>query len=509
MSNSILNLGSFACLLSLGSIVLWYTISAVLAWYPLRKIPAPSFLATFSYLWLAKTTYSGKQYWIQRDLHKKYGPLVRIGPTDIITDDPEIIKKISSARSSHRRGDWYLTGRFNPYYDNMFTMLEPGPHAKAKARTAAAYSGRDMPDLEVGVNAQLQTLIGLMRSKYASNTVKPHQPLLDLGQVSCFFTMDVITRLAFGEEFGYLKEETDQYGFLGEVRELWPRMSTSADTPWIRKFLFSPPLLKVLGPKPTDKTGFGALMAVAEHHVGKRFAPDAKKKEDMLGSFIRHGLNQQECEVEGLFMIVAGTESTASAIRSTLVHVMTCPRVYQKLKTEINLAVEEGKVSSPIKLEEAKLLPFLQAVIYEGIRMRPPLLGLFPKIVPDGGEEFHGMFIPAGTAICMNTSSLLRSTALFGDDAEVYRPERFMELEKSKRGEMERNVELAFGYGQYMCVGKTVAFMELNKSIFEILRAFDLQLLSPAKPCDVLSYGIFLESNMLVKVTESEGTEYK
>lgn len=143
----------------------------------------------------------------------------------------------------------------------MFTMLEPGPHAKAKARTAAAYSGRDMPDLEVGVNAQLQTLIGLMRSKYASNTVKPHQPLLDLGQVSCFFTMDVITRLAFGEEFGYLKEETDQYGFLGEVRELWPRMSTSADTPWIRKFLFSPPFLKVLGPKPTDKTGFGALMA--------------------------------------------------------------------------------------------------------------------------------------------------------------------------------------------------------------------------------------------------------
>lgn len=63
-------------------------------------------------------------------------------------------------------------------------------------------------------------------------------------------------------------------------------------------------------------------------------------------------------------MIVAGTESTASAIRSTLVHIMTCPRVYQKLKTEINLAVEEGKVSSPIKLEEAKLLPFLQVSLH-------------------------------------------------------------------------------------------------------------------------------------------------
>jgi cytochrome P450 len=59
-------------------------------------------------------------------------------------------------------------------------------------------------------------------------------------------------------------------------------------------------------------------------------------------------------------MIVAGTESTASAIRSTLIHIMTCPRVYQKLKAEINLAVEEGRVSSPIKVEEAKSLSFLQ-----------------------------------------------------------------------------------------------------------------------------------------------------
>jgi cytochrome P450 len=95
-------------------------------------------------------------------------------------------------------------------------------------------------------------------------------------------------------------------------------------------------------------------------------------------------------------------------------------------------------------------------------------LGLFPKVVPAGGDEFHGKFIPAGTAICMNTSSLLRSEALFGADTDVFTPERFVELDKEKRVEMERNVELAFGYGQWMCVGKTVAFMELNKTIFEV-----------------------------------------
>lgn len=209
-------------------------------------------------------TYSGKQYWVHRDLHRKYGPLVRIGPNDLMTDDPEIIKKISSARSSYHRGGWYETGRFNPYHDNMFSLLEPTAHSKAKARTAATYGGRDIPAIEVGVDDQVKTLVDLLREKYAlsSSTAKDTpQPLLDLGPLSCYFTMDVITRLAFGQEFGYLKNETDHYNFLGGVKELWPRLSICADIPWIRGVLFSSPFLKLMGPKSTDKKGFGALMA--------------------------------------------------------------------------------------------------------------------------------------------------------------------------------------------------------------------------------------------------------
>lgn len=75
---------------------------------------------------------------------------------------------------------------------------------------------------------------------------------------------------------------------------------------------------------------------------------------------MKHGLNQVECETEGLFMIVAGTETTASVIRSAVIHTMTCPPVYQKLKEEIDPAVKAGKVSKPISIQEAKKLPYLQ-----------------------------------------------------------------------------------------------------------------------------------------------------
>lgn len=184
---------------------------------------------------------------------------------------------------------------------------------------------------------------------------------------------------------------------------------------------------------------------------------------------MNRGLSQTECEVEGLFMLVAGTESTASAIRCILTHAMTAPAVYRQLKAEIRAAVRDGRASSPIiQAEEARALPYLQAVLYEGIRMRPPLLGLMPKIVPPGGDTLAGRYVPAGTAICSNISSLLRSTAMFGADADVYRPERFMELGPEDRAVMERNTELVFGSGQWQCVGKNISFMEMNKIVFEV-----------------------------------------
>lgn len=67
-------------------------------------------------------------------------------------------------------------------------------------------------------------------------------------------------------------------------------------------------------------------------------------------------------------MIISGAESAAAAIRSILIHIMATPRVYVKLKAEIKAAIEDGATASPIQMEQAENLPYLKAVIYEGIR---------------------------------------------------------------------------------------------------------------------------------------------
>lgn len=66
---------------------------------------------------------------------------------------------------------------------------------------------------------------------------------------------------------------------------------------------------------------------------------------------------------EALFSMIAGSDTTASAIRATMLYLITTPRVYQKLKQVVTEAVRSGRVSSPIKQDEAKEIPYLQVSI--------------------------------------------------------------------------------------------------------------------------------------------------
>lgn len=88
--------------------------------------------------------------------------------------------------------------------------------------------------------------------------------------------------------------------------------------------------------------------------------------------------------------------------------------------------------------------------------------------MPPQGDTIAGYFIPGGTAIGMNTASLARSRVHFGEDADLFRPERFEEVDAAARAEKERLVELVFGPGRWMCAGQPVAFMELYKALFEV-----------------------------------------
>ncbi|KAI1484891.1 cytochrome P450 [Biscogniauxia mediterranea] len=258
---------------------------------------------------------------------------------------------------------------------------------------------------------------------------------------------------------------------------------------------------------------------IAQQIVGERLGPDGKDEKDMLGSFIRHGVPRRQCESEVLMQIVLGSDTTATAIRCTMLNIITAPHVYYRLQKEIDDAVAAGKVSSPIRADEAKDLEYLQAVIYEGLRINLAFTGLTMKKVPPGGDTLDGRFVPAGTRVAQSILAIQRDKEVFGDDAELFRPERWLpghdgerkedgedgkgeEAWENKKRNMVQTVELVFGSGRWGCSGKTVAFLEMNKIYFELLRHFDFQLIDIKNPMSSRNHNIFFQSDMWVKVTE-------
>jgi cytochrome P450 len=297
---------------------------------------------------------------------------------------------------------------------------------------------------------------------------------VDFAQKAQFFTLDVIGDIAFGREFGYVKNDTDMFSYIKTTEDTIPVMILVGALPWLAKVLHSR-LFKSMLPSDKDVYGLGKVMGIAKEVVGERFGPNKKEQQDMLGSFVRHGLTQREAESETLMQILAGSDTTASAIRATILHLISNPHVLNALLAEISSA----KISSPITDAEARKLPYLQAVIKEGLRIFPPVTGLMFKDVPSGGDTVAGYFVPENMKIGYCAFGLFLDKKLWGEDAAMFRPERWLNGSQEEIRRKEANLELVFGYGRWQCLGKSVAQLELNKIFVEVRWSFLFDSLCP------------------------------
>ena len=315
--------------------------------------------------------------------------------------------------------------------------------------------------METDIDERVLELIDLVK-KYGGNP-------MDFARIAQFFTLDVLSQLAFGEKFGYMEANTDLYDYNKTAAQFMPILEWVTNHPSIRWILTSAPMQALAAPKGTDSIGQGKIIGIAQKAVSERYGADAKVKSDMLGHFISKGLTQDQAEVESHLQIMAGSDSTSSGLRITFMLLLSNPMAYAKLLAEIDSAVEAGKVSYPvITYAETQQMPYLQAVIWEGLRLWPPLFGLQAKMSPPAGETVNGVFFPGGTEIAICDAAVGRKKAVFGPDADIFRPERWIEADAATKDKYMKTAEIIFGAGRFVCLGKTIAMMELGKAIVEV-----------------------------------------
>jgi cytochrome P450 len=148
---------------------------------------------------------------------------------------------------------------------------------------------------------------------------------------------------------------------------------------------------------------------------------------------------------------------------------------------EVDAATKSGLLSSPVPQynEVLEHLPCYVACVYETLRLCPPAPNIFPRLGSAGGIQLAGKFVPPGTEVTSNPFIANRDKTVYGDDAEEFRPERWLDEDGAKLDE-ERvkhymKYNFTFGYSARVCLGKDIAMMEMFKAPLQFFRTFSFE----------------------------------
>ena len=120
--------------------------------------------------------------------------------------------------------------------------------------------------------------------------------------------------------------------------------------------------------------------------------------------------------------MIAGTETTATALSGTTYHLLKHPEVLKTLVEEIRGAFSGF---DDITLEDLARLKYLHAVLQEGLRMYPPVPIALPRRTPKEGSVVCDQWVPGDVSIGVNHFATYRMPEHF-KDADEFHPERWL-----------------------------------------------------------------------------------
>jgi cytochrome P450 len=211
---------------------------------------------------------------------------------------------------------------------------------------------------------------------------------------------------------------------------------------------------------------------------------------DLLSKFLAAQESRPDFMTETLVqtmavsMAFAGSETTAISLAAAFYYLLRNPRSLARLVAEIDGAARQGLFSDAetglVTWHEAQKLPYLDACVKEAFRMHPAAGLPLERIVPPGGMEIAGHVVPEGTIVGCSAWVIHRRPEIWGEDVDVYRPERWLPEEGADPVEEEKRIKgmegmmFQFGMGSRTCIGKNISLLEIYKVIPSLLRRFEV-----------------------------------
>ncbi|CAG8579945.1 1913_t:CDS:2 [Ambispora gerdemannii] len=209
---------------------------------------------------------------------------------------------------------------------------------------------------------------------------------------------------------------------------------------------------------------------------------DGKKQEyvsscfakDLLAKVDEGVITEMELIHLVLDLVVAGTETSASAMTSLIAIVTNDPEIQARAHDELDRIVGHSRLPT---YDDLTSLPYIRAMVKEVLRWAPPII-LGPPHVIEEDDDYMGYHIPKNSLLLMNMYALNWNPARFSNPSK-FDPERYLDMKESSAALAQGNVEnrdhFSFGAGRRLCLGIRLAEVELELFIASIFWAFKIE----------------------------------
>ncbi|RDL36124.1 Uncharacterized protein BP5553_06736 [Venustampulla echinocandica] len=406
---------------------------------PLSKLPGPWY-TLFSDVFLMYKEFTAQRRVYIHELHKRFGPVVRLGPNEVSFTSLEAVKEIyQSGGSGYDKTEFY--NLFIQYGTRTtFSTLRKREHDQMKRYIAGSYANTSIMHPEVLDGIQERVKAFLRQCEEA------RKPAIDFYVYLHCFAMDCAsfhllhphgTKSIEGKDLNLMQE----YSYGDTLRTKLFRYRWPALARWLEK---------------TFQQKF-------ESHIGQyvlRACEQTDSGDHSLAYKLKNSnakFGQIQVAAECMNHLAAGIDTTGDAL-CFLIYQLSLPKNYQ---------VQDQLIAELSSNKDKALndLPYLEAVIKEGLRCFPPIPMSQPRCVPSTGRIIDGYSIPARTIVSCQAWSVHQLNPDVFDQGDKFLPERWLDSKSVLR---MNSLLFSFGAGGRSCTGRHLAMVEMKCLLREL-----------------------------------------
>ncbi|OTB01036.1 hypothetical protein M426DRAFT_75440 [Hypoxylon sp. CI-4A] len=455
---------------------------------PLRQYPGP-FLARWTRLWYLYHAWTGKIHTEIKRLHAKHGPIVRITPHILDVDMPEMIPTIYNRKEDWPKTEFYhgssalVDGKI---VLNLFSETDPDKHARERKPISKYYSVLGITGFESHMDKIINKFCYELETRFIDGP--GGSKVFDIGRWINYYTWDAVGQLTYSKPLGYLEKGRDFDGTLRNSEVAMDYFTIVSTMPFLDHVLDKNRFYR-MGPP-----GFNTVTKISIDSLVARYQGTDKETHDdnnpdFLDKFLEAKANDpdtiNDAQIISWLMnnMIAGADTTTNTIKSVLYHSLKHPHAWKKLSTEILAANLRGRTPPPA-YKDVRVLPYVDAVVREALRLLPGVCMTLERHVPRGGYSFRGTHLPEGVKVGVNPYITNRNAAVYGADAEHFRPERWLRDEAAGESEesfqarlhLMNRCDMSFGGGSRVCLGKNVGMFETYKVLATLVTLYEIEL---------------------------------